>query len=631
MEGIKASLRNQGNQRSTYEFLDALRRRKDWVNELIRALRACRHEDLADRLQLEYDAHQPRGSRSPNNSNQFSISGATSPQPSLLSHSINTPPSYSSLPPTFAPARLIQPSFASPATLPSQHTPERVTSMPEPPPPYHSEPYRNSSTSANPPGLSSQTPTDDSLTELKVPVPETQLEGRPSSTSSTQANDNAAMGFAPQWASAYAEACPEVKAVVPSLTPRNPKKGGFESRLSQNTPLDRYKNEGSGDVASNCALPPESTPVRPRAPAIATDPEPAVRRKEPGFPKKQAPVERSDDHMAKVTDNVSNQLSTNPVEGTPNSKNSFGRAVRSQIPRKVIPLTSSEPLNKTSSAATREEHPPECVQTRNHETGTGKRRNERTEPRSEVNRDSGEEEEDHISKPGVLNSQVDPDWNPSTRPLPAVANEPPRSSLHPSDLAISKSTDATSRSTPSLRQPPAVEDPRHLYSPFNQQEPNTSSSDLGSSIFTVIDDPLMISKNSCETESMPSEVNEPEEVDFSSSPLAKGRSTVVEQRVFCSENNVEARSTYPVEVSETFDYGSSIEDTRNYQFHFSNPPTVDNYSANNAADFTPSGSPNSRSNDDGTKGNKVALVHVVLPAIMFAIVGIFVLYKLRRK
>ncbi|XP_069060883.1 mitochondrial antiviral-signaling protein isoform X2 [Pleurodeles waltl] len=578
MEGIKASLRNQGNQRSTYEFLDALRRRKDWVNELIRALRACRHEDLADRLQLEYDAHQPRGSRSPNNSNQFSISGATSPQPSLLSHSINTPPSYSSLPPTFAPARLIQPSFASPATLPSQHTPERVTSMPEPPPPYHSEPYRNSSTSANPPGLSSQTPTDDSLTELKVPVPETQLEGRPSSTSSTQANDN-----------------------------------------------------GSGDVASNCALPPESTPVRPRAPAIATDPEPAVRRKEPGFPTKQAPVERSDDHMAKVTENVSNQLSTNPVEGTPNSKNSFGRAVRSQIPRKVIPLTSNEPLNKTSSAATREEHPPECVQTRNHETGTGKRRNERTEPRSEVNRDSGEEEEDHISKPGVLNSQVDPDWNPSTRPLPAVANEPPRSSLHPSDLAISKSTDATSRSTPSLRQPPAVEDPRHLYSPFNQQEPNTSSSDLGSSIFTVIDDPLMISKNSCETESMPSEVNEPEEVDFSSSPLAKGRSTVVEQRVFCSENNVEARSTYPVEVSETFDYGSSIEDTRNYQFHFSNPPTVDNYSANNAADFTPSGSPNSRSNDDGTKGNKVALVHVVLPAIMFAIVGIFVLYKLRRK
>ncbi|XP_078534827.1 mitochondrial antiviral-signaling protein isoform X2 [Lissotriton helveticus] len=574
MEGIRARLGNHGNQRSTYDFLDALRRRTNWVNGLISALRACEHGDLAERLQVEYDALQPSsGSPSTNNSNQFSNVGAASPQPSSLPHSINTPPSYSSLPPTFAPIRLIQQPSASPlntssaTSLPSQQTPERATSMTEPPPSYYSLPDRNSTTAANPPGYLSQPPTDDTLTECKAPIPETQPERRPSSTSSTQANDNAAMGIAPQVASGYAAAYPGVEAVVPSLTPRSPKKGGFESRLSQNSSLDRNTNEGSGDGASNFALPPESAPVRDRAAAFEPDPEPAVRRKETGLPKKRTPVERPDDHMGKET--------------------------RGKNPPKRIETPSNASTNK---------------------------RDERQETRSEVNRDSNEEEEEHPSKPGVLYSQVRTDQNP------ASGEESVTSSLHESRLALSESTYGTSRGTTSSRQPPAAEDPRRLHAPFNQHAPDSSSSDSSSSMFTIRSDPIMVSANSCETESLHSKVNEPEEDDYSSPTSAMGRSTGMEERVSRSRSNVAANSTHPVDASETFDDG----DMRDYQLHFVNNPTVDNLSANNAVGLSPSEGPNSRSNVDEEKDN-IALAHVVLPAIMFALVGIFLLYKTRQK
>ncbi|XP_078534826.1 mitochondrial antiviral-signaling protein isoform X1 [Lissotriton helveticus] len=625
MEGIRARLGNHGNQRSTYDFLDALRRRTNWVNGLISALRACEHGDLAERLQVEYDALQPSsGSPSTNNSNQFSNVGAASPQPSSLPHSINTPPSYSSLPPTFAPIRLIQQPSASPlntssaTSLPSQQTPERATSMTEPPPSYYSLPDRNSTTAANPPGYLSQPPTDDTLTECKAPIPETQPERRPSSTSSTQANDNAAMGIAPQVASGYAAAYPGVEAVVPSLTPRSPKKGGFESRLSQNSSLDRNTNEGSGDGASNFALPPESAPVRDRAAAFEPDPEPAVRRKETGLPKKRTPVERPDDHMGKVTDNVSHRLSTNPNEATPKSKNTFGGAGRSQIPRKVIHLQTSDPQNTPSPAETRGKNPPKRIETPSN--ASTNKRDERQETRSEVNRDSNEEEEEHPSKPGVLYSQVRTDQNP------ASGEESVTSSLHESRLALSESTYGTSRGTTSSRQPPAAEDPRRLHAPFNQHAPDSSSSDSSSSMFTIRSDPIMVSANSCETESLHSKVNEPEEDDYSSPTSAMGRSTGMEERVSRSRSNVAANSTHPVDASETFDDG----DMRDYQLHFVNNPTVDNLSANNAVGLSPSEGPNSRSNVDEEKDN-IALAHVVLPAIMFALVGIFLLYKTRQK
>ncbi|XP_078534829.1 mitochondrial antiviral-signaling protein isoform X4 [Lissotriton helveticus] len=521
MEGIRARLGNHGNQRSTYDFLDALRRRTNWVNGLISALRACEHGDLAERLQVEYDALQPSsGSPSTNNSNQFSNVGAASPQPSSLPHSINTPPSYSSLPPTFAPIRLIQQPSASPlntssaTSLPSQQTPERATSMTEPPPSYYSLPDRNSTTAANPPGYLSQPPTDDTLTECKAPIPETQPERRPSSTSSTQANDN-----------------------------------------------------GSGDGASNFALPPESAPVRDRAAAFEPDPEPAVRRKETGLPKKRTPVERPDDHMGKET--------------------------RGKNPPKRIETPSNASTNK---------------------------RDERQETRSEVNRDSNEEEEEHPSKPGVLYSQVRTDQNP------ASGEESVTSSLHESRLALSESTYGTSRGTTSSRQPPAAEDPRRLHAPFNQHAPDSSSSDSSSSMFTIRSDPIMVSANSCETESLHSKVNEPEEDDYSSPTSAMGRSTGMEERVSRSRSNVAANSTHPVDASETFDDG----DMRDYQLHFVNNPTVDNLSANNAVGLSPSEGPNSRSNVDEEKDN-IALAHVVLPAIMFALVGIFLLYKTRQK
>ncbi|XP_078534828.1 mitochondrial antiviral-signaling protein isoform X3 [Lissotriton helveticus] len=572
MEGIRARLGNHGNQRSTYDFLDALRRRTNWVNGLISALRACEHGDLAERLQVEYDALQPSsGSPSTNNSNQFSNVGAASPQPSSLPHSINTPPSYSSLPPTFAPIRLIQQPSASPlntssaTSLPSQQTPERATSMTEPPPSYYSLPDRNSTTAANPPGYLSQPPTDDTLTECKAPIPETQPERRPSSTSSTQANDN-----------------------------------------------------GSGDGASNFALPPESAPVRDRAAAFEPDPEPAVRRKETGLPKKRTPVERPDDHMGKVTDNVSHRLSTNPNEATPKSKNTFGGAGRSQIPRKVIHLQTSDPQNTPSPAETRGKNPPKRIETPSN--ASTNKRDERQETRSEVNRDSNEEEEEHPSKPGVLYSQVRTDQNP------ASGEESVTSSLHESRLALSESTYGTSRGTTSSRQPPAAEDPRRLHAPFNQHAPDSSSSDSSSSMFTIRSDPIMVSANSCETESLHSKVNEPEEDDYSSPTSAMGRSTGMEERVSRSRSNVAANSTHPVDASETFDDG----DMRDYQLHFVNNPTVDNLSANNAVGLSPSEGPNSRSNVDEEKDN-IALAHVVLPAIMFALVGIFLLYKTRQK
>lgn len=582
MEGIRARLDNHGNQRSTYDFLDALRRRKNWVNGLINALRACEHEDLADRLQSEYEALQPSsGSRSTNNSNQFSSLGAASPQPSSLTHSINTPPSYSSLPPTFAPPRIIQQPSASPlntssaTTLPSQQTSERATSVPEPTPLYYSLPDRNSSTAADPPGYLSQPHTDDSLTEFKVPVPETQPERRPSSTSSTQANDN-----------------------------------------------------GSGDGASNSSLPPEST-VRDRAAAFETDPEPAVRRKETGLTRNCVQGGRSDEYMGKVTDNVSHRLSTNPNEATPNSKNTFGSAGRSQIPRKVIHLPTSDPLNKPSQTETRGKHPPESTQTPRNETGSGNYRDERQATRSEVNRGSGQEEEEHFSKPGVLNSQVSTDHNPDHNP--ARGEESVSSSLHESRLALSKSIDVTSRDTPPSRQPPAVEDPRRLHAPFNQHAPESSSSDSSSSMYTVRSDPLMISDSSRETESLPFKVNEPEEDDYSSSPSAMWRSTGVEERVSRSRSDAAANSTHPIDASETFDDGNSIGDMRSYHLHVASDPTIDNLSANNAVGSSPSEGSNSRSNDDGAKDNIVALVHVIFPAIMFAIVGISLLYNSRKK
>ncbi|XP_069488325.1 uncharacterized protein [Ambystoma mexicanum] len=439
MESIRANHHNYGNQRTVFLFMDSLRRRRDWVNELIKALMACQHTDLARRLQSEYTSHQ-LPNRSP--------SGIKSPQPSSLPNFPNSPaPNYRSV---LSPA---QPSKRSPSSVPG-----------------HPE---------------------DFFEEMKSPIAETQPAASRNLINSnfTRPSENATVGISQQLPPDS-----ETGGAVANAALRAPRKGGFESRSSQNQAL----GEDRKPVPLSSPVPFVSAPTKNGVRVQTGIPERTVRRKESGLPRREAVDERLDGHMA--TDNPARHRTTSPTSFVPNSRNVPGNVQKSQIPRMVLHPSTREPRD-IQPAATTENWPEHVLRrsqsqtyTKDHDKKVEERPAANTDIIPSVNDDDDEEEEEQPSKPGVLSSIRNRnllDGNPANQLLFSTC-----SSFSSSQLQLSESSQEPSRRATSSSGQTAECDPGYgnVGGAVQQNESDEGSKDDSrSSAYTVRDDPLMIS------------------------------------------------------------------------------------------------------------------------------------------
>ncbi|XP_053560279.1 mitochondrial antiviral-signaling protein isoform X2 [Bombina bombina] len=62
-EKLRQNLQNHGNTNTLWHFIDHMRRRPFWVDDLLKALQKCKYYDLASTIKEEYNKHLPGGSQ----------------------------------------------------------------------------------------------------------------------------------------------------------------------------------------------------------------------------------------------------------------------------------------------------------------------------------------------------------------------------------------------------------------------------------------------------------------------------------------------------------------------------------------------------------------------------------------
>ncbi|XP_063781397.1 mitochondrial antiviral-signaling protein isoform X2 [Pseudophryne corroboree] len=174
-EKLKRIVNNEGNSNTLLEFVNDLRKRDDWVNHLIRALRRCELYDLAHRFQEIYNSYRPL----PSPSSLPSRSHQQPPpyQPEASQRNLSLPPQLQPIPPVPQPG-------PSRSLNPIQTRQETARSRPSPDQPQESPVIPGASHESFPPSQSRiplsdspSTPLSRKMTEdntARVPVPETE-------------------------------------------------------------------------------------------------------------------------------------------------------------------------------------------------------------------------------------------------------------------------------------------------------------------------------------------------------------------------------------------------------------------------------------------------------------------------